>query len=205
MSKVHYIRVSTVEQNTNRQKENIIMGAQVFEDTISGSVEFSKRPKGKELLAAIEEGLITEVNVHSIDRLGRSNLDILQTIQYMTSKGVNVVSNKEGLQTIIDGKENMVAKMMIGILSTLAEFELSRLKERQREGIASAKKQGTYNDHGRKPGSNESIEDFMKKSTTKKIIKHLKQGNSLRKTAKLSECSLGTVQKVVAILNSKSE
>jgi DNA invertase Pin-like site-specific DNA recombinase len=205
MSKVHYIRVSTVEQNTNRQKENIIMGAQVFEDKISGSVEFSKRPKGKELLAAIEKGLITEVNVHSIDRLGRSNLDILQTIQYMTSKGVNVVSNKEGLQTIIDGKENMTAKLMIGILSTLAEFELSRLKERQAEGIEAAKNKGSYKSNGRTVGSNESIEDFMKKATTKKIVRYLKEGNSLRRTAKLSECSLGTVQKVHGILNSKSE
>jgi DNA invertase Pin-like site-specific DNA recombinase len=55
MSKVHYIRVSTVEQNTNRQKENIIMGAQVFEDTISGSVEFSKRPKGKSYLLRLKK------------------------------------------------------------------------------------------------------------------------------------------------------
>jgi len=204
MSKAHYIRVSTVEQNTNRQKENIIMGAKVFEDKISGSVEFSKRAKGKELLDAIEEGLITEVHVHSIDRLGRSNLDILQTIQYMTAKGVNVVSTKEGLQTIVEGKENMVAKMMIGILSTLAEFELSRIKERQAEGIAAAKNKGTYNGHGRKVGTNESIEDFMKKATTKKIVKYLKQGHSLRRTALLSECSLGTVQKVQGILNANS-
>jgi DNA invertase Pin-like site-specific DNA recombinase len=181
------------------------MGAKVCEDKISGSVEFSKRTKGKELLTAIEEGLITEVHVHSIDRLGRSNLDILQTIQYMTAKGVNVVSTKEGLQTIVEGKENMVAKMMIGILSTLAEFELSRIKERQAEGIAYAKKQGTYNDFGRKAGSNESIEDFMKKATTKKIVKYLKQGNSLRRTALLSECSLGTVQKVQGILNAKGD
>jgi DNA invertase Pin-like site-specific DNA recombinase len=205
MSKVHYIRVSTVEQNTNRQKENIIMGAQVFEDKVSGSIEFSKRPKGKELLAAIESGLVSEVHVHSIDRLGRSNLDILQTIQYMTAKGVNVVSTKEGLQTIVEGKENMVAKMMIGILSTLAEFELSRIKERQKEGIAAAKNKGTYKGHGRTVGSNESIEDFMKKATTKKIVKYLKQGHSLRRTALLSECSLGTVQKVQGILNAKGE
>ena len=76
------------------------------------------------------------MHVHSIDRLGRNTLDIMQTIQDFTSKGINVVSTKEGLQTLINGKENPIAKMMIGILGTLAEFELARGKERQAEGIA---------------------------------------------------------------------
>jgi DNA invertase Pin-like site-specific DNA recombinase len=199
--KAHYIRVSTIEQNSNRQKENIIMGATIYEDKISGSIKFEDRPKGKELIEAVNSGLVNEVFCHSIDRLGRDTLDILQTIQYMTAKGVNVVSQKEGLQTIIEGKENMTAKLMIGILSTMAEFELSRSKERQSEGIAISKANGVYKANGRVKGSTESNEKFMNKPITKKILRYLKEGNSLRRTAKLAECSLGTVQKVKNIVD----
>jgi len=202
--KANYIRVSTLEQNTARQKESIVMGAKVYEDKESGSIPFAERRKGKELIQDVKEGKITEVHVHSIDRLGRSTIDILNTIQFFSAKGVNVVSVKEGLQTFIEGKENPIAKMMIGILSTLSEFELSRTKERQAEGIAKAKERKVYiNNGGNK--QKESIGEFMLKPKTKKVIKFLSEGNSLRRTAKLAECSLGTVQKVQAILDQKNE
>ena len=122
-----YIRVSTKEQNTDRQTD---FNGLTYIDLCSGSIPFKERPEAKKLLSNKE---ITEVHVHSIDRLGRNTLDIMQTIQDFTSKGINVVSTKEGLQTLINGKENPIAKMMIGILGTLAEFELARGKERQAE------------------------------------------------------------------------
>ena len=203
--KVYYNRVSTVTQNDARQKENIPKGMEVYNDTISGSTEFSTRPDGKRLLADIEAGKVTEVQVHSIDRLGRNSLDILQTIQNLTAKGVNVISTKEGLQTIIDGKENPLAKLMVGILSTLAEFELARIKERQAEGIAAAKAKGTYKTNGRTLGTVETREEFLAKASTKKILKYLKQGYSLRTVAKNAECSLGTVQKVNNLINEISK
>ena len=118
----------------------------------------------------------------------------MQTIQYFTDKGINVVSEKEGLQTIVDGKENPIAKMMIGILGTLAEFELSRIKERQAEGIAKAKAKGNF--VGRSVGSSESIEVFFNKNSTKKILKYLRANESIKRTALLSETSEGTVKKV---------
>jgi len=77
--------------------------------------------------------------MHSLDRLGRNTLDSMQTIQNCTNRGINVVATKEGLQTIVDGQENPIAKMILGILGTLAEFELNSIKERQTEGIAKAK------------------------------------------------------------------
>jgi len=116
---------------------------------------------------------------------------------------VNVISTKEGLQTIIDGKENPLAKLMVGILSTLAEFELARIKERQAEGIAAAKSKGTYKDNGRKFGTVETPEEFLNKASSKKILKYIKQGYSLRTVAKLTECSLGKVQKVNNLVNNK--
>jgi DNA invertase Pin-like site-specific DNA recombinase len=183
-----YIRVSTKEQNTDRQAD---FDGLTYTDLCSGSISFKDRLEAKKLL---DNNKVTEVHVHSIDRLGRNTLDIMQTIQDFTSKGINVVSTKEGLQTLIDGKENPVAKMMVGILGTLAEFELSRIKERQAEGIAKAKAKGIY--AGRKRGSSENTETFINKVSTQAILRHLRNNESVRRTALLSKTSEGTVKKV---------
>ena len=191
-----YIRVSTTEQNTNRQ-ENNIEGAKVFIDKISGSIPFAERPEGNKLLNLIKEGNVSELHVHSIDRLGRNTIDILTTIKLITSYNCNVISQKEGLTMLIDGKPNPIANLMIGILSTLAEFELSRIKERQKEGIEKAKIKSVY--VGRAPGSNEPNEVFLNKLKTKEILKYLKAGESIRRTAKLSGTSVSLVQKVIKL------
>ena len=188
--RVSYTRVSTPEQNDARQKTSL----KTYPDTCSGSIAFNKRPEATKLLRDIDNGLITEIEVHSIDRLGRNTLNIMETIQMLTEKGINVISTKEGLQTIVNGKENPVAKMMIGILGTLAEFELTRIRERQSEGIAKAQERGSYKDNGGKP--KESIEQFINKKANMKCYNLLKQRNSLRSSAKLSDVSLGTAQKI---------
>lgn len=190
--KVKYVRVSTLNQNPERQTD---FNGTIYTDTCSGNIAFKERPAASKLM---NDDSITEVSVHSIDRLGRNTLDIMQTIQYFTDNNINVVSTKEGLQTIVNGKENPVAKMMIGILGTLAEFELSRIKERQSEGIAKAKLKGTYT--GRPSNTSESIETFLSKQTTKDVIKYLNEGYSIDKTAKLSSCSTGKVKKVKRLI-----
>ena len=186
--RVKYIRVSTIEQNTDRQED---FKGLTYKDKCSGSIAFKDRKEATKLLANDE---VTEVLVHSIDRLGRTTIDIMQTIQGFTSRGINVISEKEGLNTIVDGKENPVAKMMIGILGTLAEFELNRAKERQAEGIAKAKAKGVYT--GRSRGSSESIDVFITKESTKAILKNLRLGESIKRTALLSKSSMGKVKKV---------
>lgn len=195
--KVHYIRVSTIEQNTDRQKDEVL-GTETFEEKESGLIEFKNRTKGKLIWEMAEANELEELHVHSIDRLGRNTLDILNTIQFLTTKGVNVISKKEGLQTMVDGKENPIAKLMIGILATLSEFEVNRMKERQAEGIAKAKAKGTYKTNGGNRKS-ESKEEFLNKKKSKRVLKYLAQGDSIRRTAKLAEVSIGTVQKVSKI------
>ena len=190
--KAKYIRVSTEGQKIVRQAD---FDGLIYPDVCSGSTPFKEREYAKKLL---ENKEVTEVHVHSIDRLGRNTLDIMQTIQYFTSKGINVVSTKEGLQTLIDGKENPIAKMMVGILGTLAEFELSRIKERQAEGIAKAKERGVYS-KSRKRG-NEDIEVFVNKASTQSVLKYLRENESVRRTALLSKTSEGTVKKVKRLI-----
>ncbi len=190
--KAKYIRVSTLHQNTDRQTE---FKGQIYIDKCSGSIPFAERPEAKKLLANQN---IKEVHVHSIDRLGRSTLDIMQTIQNFTKQGINVVSEKEGLQTIVNGKENPVAKMMTGILGTLAEFELNRIKERQAEGIEKAKQKGRY--AGRKKGSSEDAQTFLSKPKVQKIVRYLNEGESIRRTALLSKSSVSLVMKTRKML-----
>jgi DNA invertase Pin-like site-specific DNA recombinase len=199
--KVYYLRVSTNEQNLDRQQIGISSEAKVFEDKCSGTILFKERPKASALINLIEQGLVNEIIVHSIDRLGRNTLDILQTIQYMTDNNVCVTSNKEGLKTIIDGKPNPMASLLIGILSTLSEWELNKTKERQKEGIQEAHKRGAYKNNGGYK-QNEAVEDFLNKPKSKEVIKYLKEGQSTRRCAKLTGCSLGLVQKVKGTLES---
>lgn len=190
--RVQYIRVSTLDQKTDRQET--FKGLK-YVDKCSGSIAFKDRPEASKLLLNTE---ITDVLVHSIDRLGRNTIDIMQTIQHFTNKGINVISEKEGFETIVNGKENPIAKMLIGILGTLAEFELTRIKERQAEGIAKAKENGVY--EGRPSGTFESIESFINKKSTKDILKYLRQNESINRTAKLSSSSAGKVKKVKRLI-----
>ena len=187
--KALYVRVSSVGQNADRQKKE---GFIPFEDTCSGSIAFAQRPGGSKIMKL--EGL-KELHVHSIDRLGRNTLDIMQTIQILTAKGVNVVSEKEGLQTLINGKENPVSKLMIGILGTLAEFELSRIKERQKEGIEKAKAKGGYG--GRKLGSVMSDDKILNKHY--KVVNALKAGKGIREIAKTK--GMPTAPTIIKIKN----
>jgi len=195
--KAHYIRVSTIEQNTQRQTQ--ITGAKQYLDKISGTIPLFERPQGKKLFSDIEIGEVSEVYVHSIDRLGRDTIDILKTIKYLNSKGVSLISKKEGIQTLIDGKENPTAKLIINILATLSEFENNIRRERQLEGIAIAKLKGVYT--GRVRGTKLSNDKFLEKH--KSVLNELNNGESIRRVARLCGVSTGTVQKVkkLALLN----
>lgn len=189
---VRYIRVSTPEQNASRQRINDNKIELV--DECSGSVPFRDREAGEKLIRNIVQ--IKEVHVHSIDRLGRNTIDILNTIQLLTKHQVNVISQKEGLRTLLeDGTENPTAKLLVGILGTLAEFELTRIKERQAEGIANAKDRGVYKTNGGNRVK-ETRTKFLSKSKNALCLKELQRGNSVRRSAKLSGVSLMTAQKV---------
>jgi len=197
--KINYVRISSGSQNNDIQVFNLPSDNKVFKDTISGSIAFSDRPEGAKIIELVKEGRIETIYINDISRIGRDNIDVLNMIQFFTENGVNLISRREGLSTMIEGKVNPIASLIIGILSTLAQHELERLRERQREGIARAKDRGVYSSHGGNR-KEETRGEFLAKSDTKKIIKYLNEGNSLRRTALLSKASLGKVQKVVRML-----
>ena len=197
--KINYVRISSGSQNNDIQVFNLPSDNKVFKDIISGSIAFSDRPEGAKIIELVKEGRIDEIYINDISRIGRDNIDVLNMIQFFTENGVNLISRREGLSTMIEGKVNPIASLIIGILSTLAQHELERLKERQREGIARAKDRGVYSSHGGNR-KEETREEFLAKPDTKKIIKYLNEGNSLRRSALLSKASLGKVQKVARVL-----
>jgi len=200
--KINYIRVSTGTQSKEVQEFNLSSEYKVFKEVVSGSIAFAERTEGAKIIQLVKEGKVEEILIHDISRIGRNNLDILKTIEFFTLHNVNLVSRREGLSTMIEGKANPIATLIIGILSTLAQHERERLKERQREGIDKAKLKGVYKNNGGNR-KQETLEEFSAKSSTKKILKYLNEGNSLRRTALLSSCSLGKVQKVVRLLFNK--
>tara|TARA_R110002050_G_scaffold158381_1_gene287660 strand:- start:901 stop:1524 length:624 start_codon:yes stop_codon:yes gene_type:complete len=196
--KAKYARVSTDEQNVERQ---IDFDGQVFIDRCSGSIPFSERNAGKRIIELIQKGKLRELHAHSLDRMGRDTIDILNTIKFLSSNQCALVLEKEGLRTLnADGKENIASKLLISILGAVAETEKALIRERQREGIEIAKRKGKFK--GRKKGTSISDEDLIVKY--KKVATELKAGESLRRAAALGGVSLGTAQRVSFALKSTS-
>jgi len=190
--KIKYVRVSTTEQNIDRQCDS---NMRLMIDKCSGTIPFCDRKSGKKIIELANSGELDTLQVHSIDRLGRNTINIMETIQELTRLGVNVISEKEGITTLINGKENPTSKLIINILATLSEFELNMIKERQREGIAKAKARGVYKSNGGNK-EKESLEVFLNKSKNRACLKELIRGNSIRRSAKLSGVSTSTAQKI---------
>ena len=189
---VRYIRVSSGGQNTARQEKE---GIKTFTDVCSGAIPLGERPAGIKLLNEIEAGRVDTVHVHSIDRLGRNVIDILQTIEKLAALGVCVVSEKEGLQTLgPDRQINPTARMVLGVMASMAQFERELIKERQREGIARAKKSGRYIHNGGARRSTDNADKILARHSA--VVKELQRGESVRRAAKLAGVSASTAMKV---------
>ncbi len=189
--KARYIRISTANQNLERQLTNK-KDEELFIDIISGATPFNKRIKGNQLLKQIKENNIRYVSVHSIDRLGRNLFDILSTLEIFEDNGVVLRVDNLGIESIIADKPNFAFKLIISVMANIAEMERETLLERQKEGIIIAKTKGVYK--GRLKGTKETKSLFLSKH--KQVVKYINQKHSLRNVAKLCSLSLSTVQKV---------
>ena len=143
MAKIGYCRVSTVDQNLDRQLEALkrYQVEKVFTDKLSG--KDTNRAGLKEMLDYVRSG--DTVYVSEFSRMARSTKDLLNIIDKLEKKGVKVISEKENLDTTTPSGK-LMRTFMIGI----AEFERDIMLERQREGIAVAKAKGHYKGRGAK-------------------------------------------------------
>jgi DNA invertase Pin-like site-specific DNA recombinase len=195
--KARYNRISTANQNLERQLAKQNPDEVLFNDVVSGSVAFAERKSAKDLIAQIESGAITFLTVSSVDRLGRSLNDIINTLTYFSSKGVTLRVDNLGLESMTLGKVNPTFNLIISVMANVAEMERESILERQREGIAIARANGVYK--GRVKGTTETDAEVLAKY--RDVAKFLMMGKSLRDVKSRCSVSLGTVQKVKQILS----
>jgi DNA invertase Pin-like site-specific DNA recombinase len=180
---IGYIRVSAYDQNPDRQLDGLSID-KLFIDKVSG--KDLHRPAFQDLMSYIREG--DTLVVHSMDRLAR-NLDHLrQVVRELTAKGVKIQFLKENLT--FTGDDSPMATLLLSVMGAFGEFERNLIRERQREGVAIAKKKGLYK--GRKKSLNEDqiselqkrVSDGEKKSSVAKsfnisretLYQYLKEG-----------------------------
>lgn len=135
---IGYIRVSTIEQHEDRQREALAKFDidKWFVEKVSGK-NIKDRPQLQELLNYMREG--DAVYVLDFSRLARNTRDLLYIVDTMQEKNVKLVSIKENLDT-----DTPTGKLMLTMFAAIGEFERQNTLERQAEGIAIAKKKGVY-------------------------------------------------------------
>ena len=138
-----YCRVSTSEQTTENQLVAIrqagydIRDRRVISETVSGGVQAMQRKTFADMVThKLEKG--DRLVVLKLDRLGRDNIDVQQTIAMLVDKGIDVVS----LDLPVRNLASAEGKLMLQMFSAFAEFEKSRIIERTKEGLARAKTEG---------------------------------------------------------------
>lgn len=139
MATIGYVRVSTNEQSVEAQKHSLNETYNVerwFEDAgVSGSVKALERPGFAALVAFVRQG--DTLVVSAVDRLGRDTLDVLSTVEALQTKGVSIISKREGFDL-----STPMGKAMLTMLAAVAELERSNIKARQMAGIERAKAEG---------------------------------------------------------------
>jgi DNA invertase Pin-like site-specific DNA recombinase len=176
-----YRRVSTILQNTERQLVEVECDRE-FEDKLSG--KDMNRPQLILMLSMLRPG--DEVNVHSLDRIGRNTKDILSIVEEIKAKGCVIKFHKENL-TFDGTKNDLYSDLMLTILSGFASFERSVLLERQREGIAIAKQKGLYKGGKEKFSADDKAE----------IKRLVADGVAIAEVGRRMSCSRPTIYRVI--------
>lgn len=155
---IGYVRVSSLDQNTERQLDGIELD-QVFTDKASG--KDTERPQLQAAIKHVRAG--DTFLIHSMDRLARNSEDMQRIVRELKAKEVTVQFIKERL-TFSAGTDSPMDELMFSMLAAFAQFERSLIRERQREGIAVAKAKGDVY-LGRKPALNaEQVADLHAKA-----------------------------------------
>jgi DNA invertase Pin-like site-specific DNA recombinase len=175
---VAYIRVSSVQQNTDRQLFDVERDKEFIEKV---SAKDTERPQLKAMLEHVREG--DTVVVHSMDRLARNTKDLLEIVETLKAKGVSVKFIKENLAFTAD-TDNSMNNLLLTLLGAVAQFERELMLERQREGIEAAKAKGKFK--GRKATIDSDA-----------IIRDIAGGLSVRKTASKHGIAVSSVSRII--------
>lgn len=181
--RIAYVRVSTVEQNEARQIEALKKYdiEKWFEEKVSG--KDTNRPKLQELLDFVRAG--DTVYIHDFSRLARNTKDLLDIVEQLQKKEVNLVSNKESIDSSTPS-----GKLMLTMIGAIYEFERMNMLERQREGIEIAKQEGKF-----KGGQVKKIDDSLFERAYDKYQKREINKTELAAALKISRPTLDKLLK----------
>lgn len=200
---VIYARVSSEgdRQSTSRQVADLTEYAErsglevveVYEEHISGAKRNEERAVLTECINYAVSNKVDAVLFSELSRCGRAVWEVLDTIRTLKDYGINAHFQKEGLSLFsADGKENPYLAVMVSVLGVCSHIELENITYRLNSGRA--RYIATGGKLGRKVGSVKSKE--KKADEYAKVIRSLRQGKSIRDTAKICEVSVSTVQRV---------
>lgn len=178
MANVGYVRVSSVQQNNERQLVGVELD-KVFTETASG--KNAEREQLNAMLAYVREGDV--VHCHELSRLGRNVQDVLTIIEALKAKGVSVRFHKEGITA--GAEETAASRMMLNVFAAVAQMEREFMLERQAEGYAAAKAAGRISARG----NGKSVDRVG-------IVSAIAAGGSVRSVAKDFGVSTQTVSRI---------
>jgi DNA invertase Pin-like site-specific DNA recombinase len=207
MKVVIFSRVSTQIQDYTRQTDELLEYAskmgysveRIFEEKISGAKKNEERKELMAMMDYIKKHKISKILTWELSRIGRSAVQVLQTIELLNQVKVSLFIKNYNLETLNpDGTLNPLSQFMVQILNSVNEMERQTIVQRLKSGYLAARKNGIK--VGRKTGVRiKSDEQFL--SENKDVAKLLKQGYAVRKIMKLENKSSGTVQKVKKMIN----
>ena len=187
--------ISYLQSSDNPDSLKITNKENFYLDSCSSVIPFNKREKGSLIIALINQKKITKIIVPNISVLGRNQIDVLNTIDFFINNDVSLFSQAERLETMDEyGRVKPDTILFLNLFKSLANMEYNNRIESHRFGIQQAKDLGRYNGVGGR--QLDSIEEFFDKPKNINILRHLKRGESIRRTAKLVGASPGLVQKV---------
>lgn len=200
---VIYARVSSTNdrQNTDRQvidlndfaSRNHYEVVRVFEEHISGAKKNTERPVLMECLDYADSNAINIILCSELSRLGRNCDEVLKNVLRCKDTHINLYFQKENLSLFnSDGSENPYVNIMIAVLGTAAQLERDNIKFRLNSGRAKYIAEGGI--VGRPVGTKKTSEQL--RAEYPNVVKELRRGTSVRRTAKLCDVSNSTVQRV---------
>ena len=199
--KIGYSRVSSLDQNLNRQIEVLEeFGAEkVFREKRSGAT-VNERSVFKEVLDFVrsEDQLIVE----SIDRLGRNYDEVIDTVNFLKQKDVQLVITSLPIMSEAIGNpllDKFIKDLIIQILAMIAEQERSESKRRQAQGIKLAKSKGVYT--GRPTLYSPNAKDPQKRLVYHRVVSQLNEGIAISKIAKEVGITRQTIYRIKKELN----
>jgi len=200
--KVFYSRISSDDGQTHKRQLQDLKGFDyVFCDVVSGSTRLFERGKGREIKKLLDEGKLTLLEVHSIDRLGRNTIDVLSTWKELTDKGVTVVCRNPNIRNFDEnGYPDKFSELLLSVLSVMYSFERDTIRQRQLEGIRVKKMTNPEVYIGRRVGTTYSPDVFLQRKKSQDILSYINKGThtykEISKILGVSETTISKVKKV---------